>query len=117
MFSIKSALRPIIFYTVGDSFMNTQNPHNIKTLDLRVQNCFDLRDGNRDFCPKTLENTKEFLSSDFKMAANYFNIHKIVKLYNQPVADTRKRKKLNGEKPQKIMLVQTPAITQLLEEQ
>ena len=49
---------------MGDRFINTQNPKNeppnIKTLDLRVQNSFDLRVGNRDFRQKLREKTKEF---------------------------------------------------------
>ena len=44
-------MRPIIFYTVGDGCINTQNPKNehpiIKTLDLRVKNGFHLRVGNK----------------------------------------------------------------------
>ena len=55
-FQWRSALRPIIFYTVGDRFINTQNPiielPSIKTLDLRVQNSFDQRVVNGDFLPK-----------------------------------------------------------------
>ena len=46
-------MRPIIFYTVGNRFINTQNPKNeppsIKTLDFRVKNSFDLSVGNHDF--------------------------------------------------------------------
>ena len=41
----------------------------IKNLDLRVKNIFDLRVRNNDFCQKSHKNTKEFLSSDFKIAA------------------------------------------------
>ena len=46
--------------------------HHIKTLDFRVKNSFDLRVGNRDFRRKLRENTKEFLSSDFKMTAKNY---------------------------------------------
>ena len=78
-FQWRSALRPIIFYTVGERFINTQNPTNeprsIKTLDFRDKNSFDLRVGNRDFRQKSHENTKEFLSSNFKMSAkNYWGV-------------------------------------------
>ena len=61
---------------MGDRFINTQNqknePPNIKTLGLRVQNSFDLRVRNRDFRRKSRENTKEFLSGNFKIAVKNY---------------------------------------------
>ena len=58
-------------YTVGDGSISTQNPKNeppiIKTLDFRVKKSFHLSVRNLDFCRKSLENTKDFLTSDFKM--------------------------------------------------
>ena len=47
-------------------------PPIIKTLDLRVKNIFPLRVGNNDFRQKSLENTKNFVSSDFKIAVNNY---------------------------------------------
>ena len=61
---------------MGDGYINTQNPKNeppiIKTLDLRVKNSFPQRVGNRDFRRKSRENTKNFVSSDFKIAAKNY---------------------------------------------
>ena len=61
---------------MGDRFINTHNLKNetpsIKTQDLRVQNIFDRRVGNCDFQRKSRENTKEFLNSDFKIAAKTY---------------------------------------------
>ena len=48
---------PILFYTVGE-------PTRIRTLDFRVKINFNMRDFRRKSC----ENTKEFLTSDFKIA-------------------------------------------------
>ena len=53
MFLMKEQPETNYFCTMGDRFINTQNPKNeppsIKTLDLRVQNSFDLRVGNAIF--------------------------------------------------------------------
>ena len=61
---------------MGERYINTQNPKNeppiIKTLDLRVKNSFPPRVGNPDFRRKSRENTKDFVTSDFKMAAKNY---------------------------------------------
>ena len=61
---------------MGYGYINTQNPKNeppiIKPLDLRVKDNIPLRVGNHDFRRKSLENTKNFVSSDFKIAVNNY---------------------------------------------
>ena len=65
-----------MFYIVEDGFVNTKNPKNeppiLKTVELRVKNSFHLRVGNLDFRQKSRENTNDFLTSDFKMAATNY---------------------------------------------
>ena len=41
-------------------------------MNLRVKKSFDLRVRNRDFCHKSGGNTKEFVTSDFKIAAKNY---------------------------------------------
>ena len=59
-------------------FFNTQDPinqpPNIKTLDLRVQNSFDLRVGNRDFRRTSRGNTKDFFIFNIKLGAKNYRV-------------------------------------------